>query len=586
MRRASLLLVALAAVACSPATSGGGFPFEDVTPTDVAADTATDAATDGPVLDNAPADATPLDNAPVDTAPVDNAPVDTAPVDTAPADTTPADAPSPLIAWGERCMRRSDNCGAPAGERGICSIIRGTPLCMRTCNSQAALSMCEDNRGVCVDGGDGNKYCLPKCGDAERVTCAPGAACAWLGYRTRTDVAGGLAPIGVCLGACTSSGPDACLAPGSACNPTTRTCQLIDCEGMCPAGTTCNSGLCNPPTPAALYTSCSPRPGSAVVCSQNYCVGDTTTTSGFCTQSCDSASGTLSCGSGACFYGSNVTASPAGGPITSYWESAFNVIGGRLTGVCIRGCNTSADCPTRFSCQNYNGVRACVPYSIPDVTTSPGAGLPGSVCRVNSDCATNNCILIAGYRDGLCARASLTTPCPAGTSVLTTAAGATLACARTCSNTRDGDCEGSWRCTTASQCANVGCRSNTDCAAGYTCDVASNHCVTAPPTGGAEIGAPCTADASCRGLACLTPSTTGGVTTWNGGYCTAGCTALQGGGDTCPSGSYCSARNVGALGVCVKLCDALPTSTRFGGCRAGYMCRAFLGDARVGLCLD
>ena len=89
--------------------------------------------------------------------------------------------------------------------------MRGTPLCMRTCNDQAAYTLCEGERGVCVDGGDGQRYCLPKCGDG--ATCAPGAACAWLGYRQRPGADAGLVGVGVCLGSCTSSGPDACLAP-------------------------------------------------------------------------------------------------------------------------------------------------------------------------------------------------------------------------------------------------------------------------------------------------------------------------------------------------------------------------------------
>jgi hypothetical protein len=162
----------------------------------------------------------------------------------------------------------------------------------------------------------------------------------------------------------------------------------------------------------------------------------------------------------------------------------------------------------------------------------------------------------------------------------------TLACTRTCNRERDGECQGAWRCTPENRCGNVACRANSDCAAGFTCDVASNRCLAAPLPGVGEIGAPCTGETSCRGGVCFTPTNTGGVTTWREGYCTTGCTGLAGGGDTCPAGSYCSTRNVGALGFCLKLCDAMPGNARFGACRAGYMCRAFQGDARTGLCLD
>lgn len=563
MRLTPSLWLSLALAACTPTASVGLGGFADVVSSTDTPVVATDAGAGGDSA--ALVDVTPL-------------------TDVVVAEDVPGDVTGPSIAWGERCARRTDNCAAPAGQRGICSTVRGTPLCMHTCNDQAAYTLCEGERGVCVDGGDGQRYCLPKCGDG--ATCAPGAACAWLGYRQRPGADAGIVGVGVCLGSCTSSGPDACLAPGAACNPSTRTCEQTDCEGLCPAGTTCNNGICNPPTPAAIYTSCSPMQGAPVVCSQNYCLGDRTTPTGFCTQACDSASGTLTCGSGVCFYGLNVAATGMGAAFTGYWESSFNLLNGRLQGACMKGCATSADCPTRFTCQNYNGVRACIPYSIPEVTTSPGAGLPGTVCRANTDCATGNCLLFTGYRDGLCARASTTTPCPAGTQALVVNGSETLACTRTCSRERDGECQGSWRCTTESRCGNVACRANTDCAAGFTCDVASNRCLAAPLAGAGEIGAPCTGDASCRGGLCFTPTSTGGVTSWREGYCTTGCTGLAGGGDTCPAGSYCSTRNVGVLGFCLKLCDAMPGAARFGACRAGYTCRAFQGDARTGLCLD
>lgn len=559
MIRASNLLILLVISSCTPTASLNLGGFADV-PAASDSQPAADAIVIGDA--NALADAVIAEDAPTDVI---------------------ADATGPLIAWGDRCMRRGDNCAAPTGERGICSTLRGAPLCMHTCNAQAVNTLCEGERGVCVDGRDGNKYCLPKCGDG--ATCAPGAACAWLGYRQRTGADAGLVGIGVCLASCTSSGPDACLSPGSACNPTTRTCERTDCEGMCPAGTACNNGLCNPPTPAALYTSCNPASGAAVVCSQNYCLGDQSQASGFCTQACDSATGTLTCGAGVCYHGLNATQTAMGAAFTGYWESSFNVLGGRLSGACMKACATSADCPSRFSCQTYNGVRACIPYSIPEVSTSPGAGLPGTVCRANTDCATGNCLLFTGFRDGLCARASLATPCPAGTSALSGTAGETLACVRACSRERDADCPGSWRCNAVSVCGNVACRSSADCTAGFVCDGASNRCLASPLPGTGEVGAPCASDNACRGGTCFTP-TTGGTAQWRDGYCTTGCTALAGGGDTCPAGSYCSTRNVGVQGFCVKLCDAAPGGSRFGACRAGYSCQPFNGDPRTGLCLN
>ncbi len=574
-------IAALCFAACTPSSTsngGGGFPDDDAATGDAPV------VTDGASGDGSATDATPTDNGATD-AGVDGATTDGATTDGATTDGATTDVPQTTISWGARCNRASDLCAAPSGERGSCSTTRGTPLCVHTCDAQPAMSMCEGDRGVCVSGNDGHRYCLPKCGDAAQVACGAGSACAWLGYRAGAGD-GGLNPIGVCISNCAASGVDACQGAGVSCNPTTRSCEPADCGGMCPLGTTCSNGVCNPPTPSSLYGACNPMTGATAVCSQNYCLGDGTTTAGFCTQACDSATGSSACGIGACYFGLNVSDSPAGAAVTGYWESSFNVIGGRLSGVCTRPCSTNADCPGRFTCQNYNGVRVCMPYALTEIAPAPGAGLPGALCRGNSDCATNNCLLIAGYRDGICARASLTTPCPAGTTVLSTATGPSLACTRSCSGTRDDECGGSWRCTTAGQCANVACRANSDCTAGYTCDVASNRCVTSTPTGLGDTGSACSSDATCRGVLCLQPSTSGGTTTWNGGYCSTPCTGLSGGGDTCPAGSYCSARTVGTLGACLKLCDAAPGSTRFGACRAGYTCRAFLGDARVGLCLD
>lgn len=599
MSRARWILAAALAVACTPTSTLGPYPSD-------AGDT------DAPGADAPGADARPADDAGDVVTPTQDTGGDLVTADTATdvaadtatdngvvivtdapgdahVDVTP-DAPvGPAIAWGARCNTRADACAAPAGETGRCSTVRGTPVCMHTCNGQPAFTMCEGNRGVCVDGQDGSRYCLPKCGDADRTACGAGAACAWLGYRDRRDVDAGFSPIGVCLGSCTASGADACMGAGRACNPTTRTCEAVDCEGMCPAGTTCNSGLCNPPTSAALYTSCNPAPSATVVCSQNYCIGNTAAMSGFCTQACDSVSSALSCGTGTCYFGLNVEATSADAAVIGYWDVAFNVIGGRLSGVCTRGCATAADCPTGFTCQGYNGARACIPYGIADATTTTGAGLPGSVCRANTDCATNNCLLFPGYRDGLCARANLTSPCPAGTSVLNTAAGApSLGCARACSRDRDNDCTGSWRCSTDNLCASLGCRSNTDCTTGYTCDVASNRCVTAPLPGLNTTGAPCTANASCASDFCLTEAANpdGGAAVWPGGYCSTPCTGLPGGGDTCPAGTFCSVHNVGALGACLKLCDAAAGVARFGSCRAGYRCQAFSSEPRVGVCLN
>lgn len=561
-------IAVLALAACTPTVSIGSGGFADVVTADVPATGDTPATTDAPGAD----------------VPVTDAPGADVPAAT---DAPRADATGPTIAWGERCNGAADSCAAPAGETGRCSLVRGTPLCFHTCNGQPEFSMCEGGRGVCISSGDGQRFCLPKCGDAERVACAPGAACAWLGYRDRRDVNAGLVGIGVCLGNCTSGGPDACMGAGRACNATTRTCEAADCEGMCPMGTTCSAGSCNPPTPAAIYTACNPARGAPVVCAQNYCLGGATTGSGFCTQACDSESGSLSCGTGACYYGLNVSATPGDAAVVGYWESAVNTLGGRLGGVCLKACATAADCPTQFTCQNYNGARVCVPYSITEGTTMPGAGVAGSLCRANSDCATNNCVLVPGYRDGVCGRVSATAPCPAGTAVLNGATGPTLACVRTCSRDRDNDCPGSWRCNTTGACDVLGCRANSDCTGGFTCDVASNRCLPAPLPGAGTVGAPCAGGSACASDFCFTPTVgDGGVTQWAGGYCSVPCTGLPGGGDTCPAGSFCSVHNVGALGACLKLCDARPGVNRFGGCRGGYACQPFQGDPRFGVCLN
>ena len=468
---------------------------------------------------------------------------------------------------------------APTGETGTCALEYGRPICLHTCTSTAAFALCEGGNGICTPAGAG-KICLPKCGDAAATTCAPGSSCNFLGVRTSNS-----RTVGVCRPDC-GSGADACGAAGRACDAARRMCVVATCPGGCPTGSTCTNGVCVPSAPRALYADCTPSTTIASGCASNLCLSSGTSP-GFCGLTCNSDDGDSVCGvGGVCWSDASRTLDRAqiSGELTGAGLGQFATVGGRSAGVCVKKCGTSADCPAGATCAEWNGSRGCLFRSLPAAPTLPatGTGVAGQLCRDSSQCASGSCAIAAGYVDGVCEKAPAAV-CPANT-----IPGDGNICLVNCAAAADFPCPGSHICdyafSTSPTCvAGLGCRGNTDCDVGYTCDAESGTCRNTPTPGSGAVGSPCTNGAVCAGDLCRTMA--GGFPQ---GYCTAVCQLLPDLSDTCPSGAICfglgQSIGIGSLGVCSDLCDASPSVSKFGSCRTGYVCTALPIDPRVGFC--
>jgi hypothetical protein len=395
--------------------------------------------------------------------------------------------------------------------------------------------------------------------------------------------------VGACFPDCSPTGADACAGAGRACDPARHSCSPIGCPGGCPTGDTCatNGSYCVPATTTPLYGACTDR-GANVSngCTSELCFTPTGGT-GFCGTFCDdSLAGLALCGAGGiCWTDNNDDPlAPGDGGLVSGLGGGFQDIGGRALGACVTRCSDSTQCPNGWHCGEFGGGRGCLPYGLPLAPVTPPGTVPaGSVCHADGDCASGFCNIAPGWVEGVCVRAVANSPCPNGT-VAFDPTNDSYTCVPTCTGNAFLECPGSLVCDgQAGMCYfDLLCRDEHDCAGGYICDPATSTCVTTPKTGGAATGAACTTDANCAGDFCVQQTT--GPVTWTGGYCSPLCEILPDLSDTCPSGTLCAASAVGAIGGCLKLCDADPLISRFGGCRSGYNCVAFTGDPRFGYC--
>jgi len=491
----------------------------------------------------------------------------------------------PTTAWNAACTSGSV-CATPTGESGGCETAFGQPVCVHTCDLQDDYSLCEGGSGLCLPLGDGSKLCLPKCGDATNTTCVAGSSCAFLGYR---QVAGSnpavFNRVGACLPDCTPTGADACKGANTTCNVVQRSCAQNGCPGGCPTNSTCVGATCTPSAPKNLYDTCSTNATNVAT----GCLGDTcfagTSTPGFCSLFCNSETGDATCGAGGVCWTDNNTPGDgtASGGTTLFPSGSFSITGGRTSGACVKACDDSSQCPAGFFCGEFNGKRGCLVGTLTRGVSPPaGTGLPGVLCRANADCASAACLLLPGFADGICQKATAAS-CPAGT-----IAGAGNVCFQLCDATMDSVCAGSLTCAlvTATQTACVPntCRDSADCSTGFTCDSKSGECRNTP-AGAKAVGTACTADTDCSGDYCIVQRPT--VPLFSSGYCSASCTILPDLSDTCPSGAICSATAIGANGSCFRLCDAPgAVISKFGACRTAesYVCKPFTGDPRFGFC--
>jgi hypothetical protein len=339
-----------------------------------------------------------------------------------------------------------------------------------------------------------------------------------------------------------------------------------------------------PTTAAGLYGSCTPAAaGASDGCVDNLCFA-AGTNPGFCGLYCDTSTGDTTCGvGGVCWTDNNAIRATSGGTI-QIAGGQFNVTGDRGGGACVKACTDNPDCPIGFHCAEFSGKRGCIGGGLPRYTTpAPGSVAVGGVCRTDADCGSNKCgksATATGFADGTCQRATAGLTCPANT--FSEADGVT--CTPLCSTSTDSSCPDSLACfgnLTPVRCVRGLCRDDDDCNAGNVCDHAQGLCVASRKVGAGNVGDPCTMDAQCGGT-CIMQRMTAPL--FVNGYCTTACALLPDLSDTCPSGSICSDSAIGAVGVCLDLCDTSPLMSRFGVCRAGYTCKPFANDTRYGFC--
>jgi hypothetical protein len=500
----------------------------------------------------------------------------------------PPDMLGPPVAWGQNCVENVTNCraGNPALETGFCSPVFGQPICLSTCDDVGTpdWGTCEGGQGLCVPTGSGS-VCLPKCGDSTNTACAAGSSCAFAGYRA---AAATQHRTGFCIPDCNIAGSaDECKGAGRTCDRIERRCTA-PCNPACGGATpVCDEGTCRPTPTKVTYDSCTV--GANNGCESDRCFSDGINP-GYCGKFCNNVDEATTCGANnVCWYDNNrelanltTSGGTIGYPMDQFTKAGSNV-GVRTMGACLKTCATSADCPAAFYCGDYNGVRACIPGSLPRTLPAAGSGTPGDVCTASSQCQ-NGCGVPANWAVGFCLNSAIAVACPVGTLQLGLLTD--RQCLKTCTGNTDNECGGG-----GLTCANIGlampvcyplvCRHNLECAPGAFCDAASGECRTTAGPGVKTIGTACAADTECAGNFCATAG-------FPGGYCTATCTTLPDLSSTCPSGSFCAgSSSIGEQGICFKLCDAPGGgATKFGGCRTAetYQCFAFPGDTRFGAC--
>lgn len=359
----------------------------------------------------------------------------------------------------------------------------------------------------------------------------------------------------------------ACAAVGQVCDPARREC--VDCytNEQCPAGATCESGVCTtegglgcrsdldcaPPITVCQDGDCAPgcgEPGSPIFCSgPEVCSPETgrcQPRSAGCTTDPECGPPTQVCEGGQCVggcgepigvrCGSGEMCNPATGrcdPIQSNLCardadcSPPATVCDAMTSMCVPGCGT-AGCPSNLTCNPLTG--RCDP-------AQTGGNPLNAACLSNSDCQSGVCFDFGGTAGQMCAQACATgLDCPAGAtcgefsgakSCLLTRffQNATFSRPNGASCTGGGECKSGF-CRNNLQCVDT-CAEDTDCpGAGcyweeFTPDVFIAAC-SGPGSGGAN-GSPCTTSSDCASGVC-----------YGSGIC----------GDLCGSTADCPASDV------------------------------------------
>lgn len=234
-------------------------------------------------------------------------------------------------------------------------------------------------------------------------------------------------------------------------------------------------------------------------------------------------------------------------------------------------------------------------------------GALGAPCVVNNNCTSNYCQAI-GFQDGYCTVTCISqADCPSGSKCSRNpGGGGGNVCLNSCptAGVAPGGCRTGYvcekfqssmdgtpvcfpKCSSANNCVGgplvcdgrgfccgvngAACCDNSTCDSPNTCDPATKHCKSLPPTGRAP-GEPCTMPGNCAGNTCvaeLSNTTTCAPVCFSGGYCTQNCDA-----GVCPSGSSCSPYTFSTTGKwCVSDCV---WDGGQGDCRTNYVCDRYL----------
>jgi hypothetical protein len=337
-------------------------------------------------------------------------------------------------------------------------------------------------------------------GVVEPTTCA-----------RREDCAGrGICVGGVCEAVVTCMSDDQCSATGKICHRTRGYCVQCDGrDGQCAAGQTCQSDF----TCVAISArdggvgdagSCSgtcmdrSQCSSGLVCSAGACCPPPAR----CTspEQCPASRPLCNGATGECFGSDSCTGDPdcADEPGCANGACTCNRPAGSNTGTCeVRAdaCANDTDCRSNG---NYVG-KFCA------LTERPRACLDAPNCASDADCASRGLVCDLAFGSPSNGRCVNGTPCPNGNECAATQTCQGGVCvAKNCLNTA-GFCSATETCdTTTGRCVpsmSGSCTANTDCMAGYYCDLAQNVCAVGCRDSTDCAGGVCNAQNRCENAA-------------------------------------------------------------------------------------
>lgn len=296
-----------------------------------------------------------------------------------------------------RCMAVGTSCTGDAQCGAPIRVCEGAQ-CVSGCAQPGGLTcaggtICDPSTGRCVNPNPGcstdaqcgpparvceTGQCVPGCGQSGGVQCSGATTCDTTSGRCvpiqmtgcTTDAQCG-APVGVCeagqcvpgcgeIGGLTCSGNTVCSATSGRCT-----------TGG--GGNTCSSDAqCGAPANICQNTQCTPG------CSVTGCAGG---------QTCNASTGRCTGGGGG---GTGLALDANCLANADCASKACFDLGSPVGARCVQSCGSSADCPSGFTCYDFNGAKMCLSASVfsGSATFARGAG---QACAVGGECRSNYC---------------------------------------------------------------------------------------------------------------------------------------------------------------------------------------------------